>query len=195
MAKLSRELPSSLFSFVSISPLLPTIKLKHVDVVSSDEKPSGVELKLWDAEFVKVDQVTLFDLIPVLMREIRSYKCGIEASMVGELTRRENITVGKLLRVIDEVINEAEKNLGDEKPAAENDVAEGNKDSPANEAGVKEPEDKEMALEEYEKLLKEKIKALQALKTEERKVDTEEVETMHALSCKKDNFEIFAKLV
>ncbi|KAL5072373.1 hypothetical protein RYX36_011357 [Vicia faba] len=51
-----------------------------------------------------------------------------------------------------------------------------------------------MALEEYEKLLEEKIKALQALKTEERKVDTKEVETMHALSCKKDNFEIFAKL-
>lgn len=42
----------------------------------------------------------------------------------------------------DEVVNEAEKNLGDEKPAAENDVADGNKDNPANEAEEKEPEDK-----------------------------------------------------
>jgi hypothetical protein len=52
-----------------------------------------------------------------------------------------------------------------------------------------------MTLEEYQKLLEEKRKALQALKTEERKVDTKEFETMQALSCKKDNFEIFAKLV
>lgn len=52
-----------------------------------------------------------------------------------------------------------------------------------------------MTLEEYEKLLEEKRKALQALKTEERKVDKKEFETMQALSCKKDNFEIFAKLV
>lgn len=47
-----------------------------------------------------------------------------------------------LCRVTDEVVNEAEKNLGDEKPAAENDVADGNKDNPANEAEEKEPEDK-----------------------------------------------------
>ncbi|XP_058737536.1 RGG repeats nuclear RNA binding protein A-like [Vicia villosa] len=100
----------------------------------------------------------------------------------------------EVAQVTDEVANEAEKNLGDEKPAAENDVAEGNKDSAANEAEEKEPEDKEMTLEEYEKLLEEKRKALQALKTEERKVDTKEFETMQALSCKKDNFEIFAKL-
>ncbi|CAI8613367.1 unnamed protein product [Vicia faba] len=100
----------------------------------------------------------------------------------------------EVTQVTDEVVNEAEKNFGDEKPAAENDVAEGNKDSPANEAEEKEPEDKEMTLEEYEKLLEEKRKALQALKTEERKVDTKEFETMQALSCKKDNFEIFAKL-
>jgi hypothetical protein len=52
-----------------------------------------------------------------------------------------------------------------------------------------------MTLEEYQKLLEEKRKALQSLKTEERKVDTKEFETMQALSCKKDNFEIFAKLV
>jgi S-phase kinase-associated protein 1 len=38
---------------------------KHVDAVSSDDKPSEDELKAWDADFVKVDQATLFDLILV----------------------------------------------------------------------------------------------------------------------------------
>ena len=46
------------------------------------------------------------------------------------------------IRVTDEVANETEKNLGDEKPAVEEDVADGNKDSPTNETEEKEPEDK-----------------------------------------------------
>ncbi|RYR60664.1 hypothetical protein Ahy_A04g017722 isoform A [Arachis hypogaea] len=36
---------------------------KHVDAAASEEKPSDEDLKMWDAEFVKVDQATLFDLI------------------------------------------------------------------------------------------------------------------------------------
>ena len=36
---------------------------KHVDAAASEEKPSEEDLKMWDAEFVKVDQATLFDLI------------------------------------------------------------------------------------------------------------------------------------
>lgn len=52
-----------------------------------------------------------------------------------------------------------------------------------------------MTLEEYEKLLEEKRKALQALKTaEERKVDTKVFESMQQLS-KKSGDEIFVKLV
>lgn len=47
-----------------------------------------------------------------------------------------------VLRVTEEVADETEKNLGDEKPAGEEDAAEGNKDSPANENDEKEPEDK-----------------------------------------------------
>lgn len=46
------------------------------------------------------------------------------------------------LRVTDEVANETEKNLGDEMPAVEEDVAGGNKEGPTNEAEEKEPEDK-----------------------------------------------------
>jgi plasminogen activator inhibitor 1 RNA-binding protein len=44
--------------------------------------------------------------------------------------------------VTEEAVIEGEKNLGDEKPAVENDAAEGKKDTPANEAEEKEPEDK-----------------------------------------------------
>ncbi|XP_011003066.1 PREDICTED: SKP1-like protein 1B [Populus euphratica] len=38
---------------------------KHVESPKSDDRPSSAadDLKAWDAEFVKVDQATLFDLI------------------------------------------------------------------------------------------------------------------------------------
>lgn len=53
-----------------------------------------------------------------------------------------------------------------------------------------------MTLEEYEKVLEEKRKALQALKTESsRKVDVKEFETMQQLSNKKTNHDVFIKLV
>lgn len=52
-----------------------------------------------------------------------------------------------------------------------------------------------MTLEEYEKVLEEKRKALQALKAEERKVDAKVFESMQQISSKKGNHEIFIKLV
>lgn len=53
-----------------------------------------------------------------------------------------------------------------------------------------------MTLEEYEKVLEEKRKALQALKAEERKVEMDkDLKKMQLLSSKKTNDEIFAKLV
>lgn len=53
-----------------------------------------------------------------------------------------------------------------------------------------------MTLDEYEKLLEEKRKALQALKTEERKVDTKQFETMQPLANKKKgDVDVFIKLV
>ncbi|XP_078428941.1 hyaluronan / mRNA binding family [Wolffia australiana] len=77
-------------------------------------------------------------------------------------------------------------------------------DVPATEADVEvkegakeneEPEDKEMTLEEYEKIREEKRKALLALKAEERKVEVDkELKSMQLLSVKKDNDEIFIKL-
>ncbi|XVE74115.1 hypothetical protein DITRI_Ditri11bG0173200 [Diplodiscus trichospermus] len=100
----------------------------------------------------------------------------------------------ELAQVTEEVVNEGEKNLSDEKPVGEEVAGDGNKESTNNEPEEKELEDKEMTLEEYEKVLEEKRKALQALKTEERKVDAKEFESMQQLSNKKSNDEVFIKL-
>lgn len=64
---------------------------------------------------------------------------------------------------------------------------ENNQETPAvNEEKTEEEEDKEMTLDEYEKVLEEKRKALLALKkVEERKVDVKEFESMQVLSNKK----------
>ncbi|KGN46514.1 RGG repeats nuclear RNA binding protein A [Cucumis sativus] len=92
-----------------------------------------------------------------------------------------------------EEANESQK-LGDEKPVHEDDTAGVNTENPAKESEEKEPEDKEMTLEEYEKLLDEKRKSLLALKTEERKVDPKEFASLQQLSSKKENQDIFIKL-
>ncbi|KAF5939055.1 hypothetical protein HYC85_023314 [Camellia sinensis] len=102
-----------------------------------------------------------------------------------------------LFRVTEEVVNEGEKNVASEKPAGEEKATDVNKENPANEAAEeKEPEEKEMTLEEYEKVLEEKRKALLAPKTEEMKVAVDkELASMQQLSSKKDNNDIFVKLV
>nr|ABK94212.1 unknown [Populus trichocarpa] len=99
----------------------------------------------------------------------------------------------ELAEITEEVGNEGDKNLGDEKPVTEA-AADGNKENLDNEPGEKEPEEKEMTLEEYEKVLEEKRKALLALKTEERKVDTREFQSMQQISSKKENNDVFIKL-
>ncbi|XP_048601395.1 RGG repeats nuclear RNA binding protein B-like isoform X2 [Brassica napus] len=79
----------------------------------------------------------------------------------------------------------------------EGEATDANKETPVEAQAEKEPEpeDKEMTLEEYEKVLEEKRKALQATKIEERKVDTKAFETMQQLSSKKsNNDEVFIKL-
>ncbi|KAJ9171170.1 hypothetical protein P3X46_014568 [Hevea brasiliensis] len=100
----------------------------------------------------------------------------------------------ELAQVTEEAVNEGEKNLGDEKPIGEGETVDSNKEGAANEPEEKEPKDKEMTLEEYEKVLEEKRKALQALKAEERKVDAKAFESMQQLSSKKENDDIFIKL-
>ncbi|KAE8728420.1 Vesicle-associated protein 2-1 [Hibiscus syriacus] len=95
---------------------------------------------------------------------------------------------------IEENVPEDEKNIGIENQPGEDDAADASKENAAKET-EEEPEIKEMTLEEYEKVLEEKRKALLALKTnEERKVDTKEFESMQQLSNKKSNDDIFIKL-
>ncbi|XP_073150051.1 RGG repeats nuclear RNA binding protein A-like [Henckelia pumila] len=97
--------------------------------------------------------------------------------------------------VVEEAPNEGEKSLDNEKPSGEEDAAaDGNKEVAANEVEEKEPEEKEMTLEEYEKVREEKRKGLQALKPEERKVDAKEFKAMKQLANKKTSDDIFVKL-
>ncbi|XP_059633832.1 RGG repeats nuclear RNA binding protein A-like isoform X2 [Cornus florida] len=96
---------------------------------------------------------------------------------------------------VTENANEGERVLRYEKPSVEEDATDGIKEKAADEPEEKKPEDKEMTLEEYEKVLEEKRKALQALKTEERKVDVDkEFKSMQPLSSKKGSDDIFIKL-
>ncbi|CAA0813552.1 Hyaluronan / mRNA binding family [Striga hermonthica] len=99
------------------------------------------------------------------------------------------------LAQVAEVDVEAEKSVIPEKPSGEEIAAvDGDQEAAKNEAVEEKPEDKEMTLDEYEKVLEEKRKALQALKTESRKVDMKEFEAMQPLSNKKTNDDIFVKL-
>ncbi|ERN00255.1 hypothetical protein AMTRI_Chr13g82910 [Amborella trichopoda] len=95
----------------------------------------------------------------------------------------------------EEVVGENGKVTSPEKPSEEENNAAVNKDNAVNEPEQKEPENKEMTLSEYEKVLEEKRKALQALKNEERKVNLDkDFESMLQLSDKKANDDVFIKL-
>ncbi|KAG2673096.1 hypothetical protein I3760_13G073600 [Carya illinoinensis] len=95
----------------------------------------------------------------------------------------------------EEPITENDKIVGAEKAMGGENAGDDNKENPDNGSEEKEPEDKEMTLEEYEKVLEEKRKALLALKTQERKVDLDkDFESMQQLSSKKGNDDIFIKL-
>ncbi|CAH1432928.1 unnamed protein product [Lactuca virosa] len=63
----------------------------------------------------------------------------------------------------EEVVVEGEKNVGSDKPLAEEEATNEKKENAANELEDKD-EDKEMTLEEYQKVLEEKRKALEAPK-------------------------------
>ncbi|KAK1430378.1 hypothetical protein QVD17_13065 [Tagetes erecta] len=100
----------------------------------------------------------------------------------------------KINQEIQEVVVEKEKPVASDKPNTE-EAVDGKNDNSANEH-VEEPENKEMTLEEYQKVLEEKRKALEALKTEERKVEVDkELASMQQLSNKKTTDDIFVKLV
>jgi S-phase kinase-associated protein 1 len=58
------EIPLLNITIKTLAKVLEYCK-KHVEVVGSMDKPRENDLKAWDADFVNVDQATLFDLILV----------------------------------------------------------------------------------------------------------------------------------
>ncbi|KAG6471302.1 RGG repeats nuclear RNA binding protein A-like [Zingiber officinale] len=94
----------------------------------------------------------------------------------------------------EEIVNADEKIIVTEKQEMDQvPSSELNKDGTVNEE--EKEEDKEMTLEEYEKVREEKRKALLAMKSEERKVEfDDDLQSMKQLSVKKDNNEVFIKL-
>ncbi|GLT91973.1 hypothetical protein SLE2022_098330 [Rubroshorea leprosula] len=68
---------------------------KHVEAPKSDDRATSVadELKAWDADFVKVDQVTLFDLILAAnylnIKDLLDLTCETVADMIKGRTPEE----------------------------------------------------------------------------------------------------------
>nr|KJB17604.1 hypothetical protein B456_003G007300 [Gossypium raimondii] len=58
---------------------------KHVEAPKTDDRSADDELKSWDADFVKVDQATLFDLILGLL----DLTCQTVADMIKGKTPEE----------------------------------------------------------------------------------------------------------
>uniref|UniRef100_A0A7N0RCZ6 Hyaluronan/mRNA-binding protein domain-containing protein n=1 Tax=Kalanchoe fedtschenkoi TaxID=63787 RepID=A0A7N0RCZ6_KALFE len=90
---------------------------------------------------------------------------------------------------------EKEKTVDEGMQSGEQEAENVSKKKPADEPEEKEPEEKEMTLEEYEKVLEEKRKALLLNKPEERKVNVDkELQSMKQIANKKASEEVFAKL-
>ncbi|OMO87387.1 SKP1 component [Corchorus capsularis] len=68
---------------------------KHVEAPKSDDRSASVEdeLKLWDADFVRVDQATLFDLILAAnylnIKSLLDLTCQTVADMIKGKTPEE----------------------------------------------------------------------------------------------------------
>ncbi|XP_054825795.1 SKP1-like protein 1A [Prosopis cineraria] len=66
---------------------------KHVDVANSEEKITEGQLRDWDADFVRVDQATLFDLILAAnylnIKSLLDLTCQTVADMIKGKTPEE----------------------------------------------------------------------------------------------------------
>ncbi|XAR73745.1 hypothetical protein NMG60_11007816 [Bertholletia excelsa] len=66
---------------------------KHVEAAKSEDRSGNEDLKAWDAEFVKVDQPTLFDLILAAnylnIRSLLDLTCQTVADMIKGKTPEE----------------------------------------------------------------------------------------------------------
>ncbi|CAN8231643.1 unnamed protein product [Cochlearia groenlandica] len=123
---------------------------------------------------------------------------GTKKSEVSPVTEESTAVAEKDLAVEKQVgVGEGEAtDANKETPVIETPVIETPvKETPVKEQVAREPEMKVITLEEYEKVLEEKKKALQTTKADERKVDTKAFDAMQQLSSKKsNNDEVFIKL-
>ncbi|RYR79274.1 hypothetical protein Ahy_A01g004106 isoform A [Arachis hypogaea] len=66
---------------------------KHVEAANAEERPNEEDLKTWDADFVKVDQATLFDLILAAnylnIKSLLDLTCQTVADMIKGKTPEE----------------------------------------------------------------------------------------------------------
>ena len=76
---------------------------KHVDAANSDEKLSEDELKKWDAEFVQVDQDTLYNLVLAAnylnIKNLLDLTCKTVANNIKEKTPEE---VRKIFNIVND---------------------------------------------------------------------------------------------
>ncbi|GAB4835033.1 hypothetical protein Ancab_033300 [Ancistrocladus abbreviatus] len=120
---------------------------------------------------------------------------GIEIKRDGAGRGNWGSPFDEISQETEEAVAVTEVNVAAEKQVGDEGNAEAKEETSVNKPEEKEPEEKQMTLEEYEKVLEEKRKALQALKTEERKVDVDkEFESMQVVSKKKGDDDVFIKL-
>eukprot|EP00261_Vitis_vinifera_P017219 XP_010646804.1 PREDICTED: SKP1-like protein 1A isoform X3 [Vitis vinifera] len=75
---------------------------KHVETPKAEEHAVNDELKAWDADFVKVDQATLFDLILAAnylgIKSLLDLTCQTVADMIKEMSGNENCEIHLLIK-------------------------------------------------------------------------------------------------
>ncbi|KAI9081242.1 hypothetical protein K1719_036814 [Acacia pycnantha] len=86
---------------------------KHVEAANSEEKKvSDEDLKTWDAEFVKVDQVVLFDLILAAnylnIKSLLDLTCRTVADLIKEKTPED---VRKIFNIKNDFTPEEEEKV------------------------------------------------------------------------------------
>jgi S-phase kinase-associated protein 1 len=92
---------------------------KHVNAVNSDEKPSEQAFKMWDAEFVHLDQPELFDLISAAkfwdIKSLYDLTCKTVADMMNGKTPEQ---IREMFNIVNDYTPQEEEAIRSEHPWA-----------------------------------------------------------------------------
>ncbi|KEH29322.1 putative S-phase kinase-associated protein [Medicago truncatula] len=92
---------------------------KHVNAMNSDEKPSKHALKMWDAEFVQLDQPVLFDLISAAnfldIKSLYDLTCKTVADMMNDKTPEQ---IREMFNIVNDYSPQEEEAIRSEHPWA-----------------------------------------------------------------------------